>query len=451
MLDPHLGGLRSGIESLDDELMKALRVAWSLILIPRLFATFLLWPLLISLVVVYFQLLVTGVFSNALVSSSASVEQAIKTQQNNNLMRLILFGDGARRPPIKVCRWHETALDGQTVEVPPSDECQPDRLDIALHVADPAGYDPSVYLPIFDGNFERIHLCQHCAPDIVITPEETPVKAHVKSLWALGLLDVSRMPTGAREAHLQSIREFERVSGLVGKRILSLPGSGSEIPVSQAQSVLILVANVATLIIISLWLSLKAHRKVLDYFSRSGALLPLVAACGQQTFYGAVWILTLFRVGAFLAAAIPFMCLELVDLVRKESVQSFLGPDRLTFTLWIVCLCASLSLATVVASLADLKQRYNLLSFAYRYIPPAICIVGALVWGATFFLEGSVWDFLRSVTTVLPVVGMVPVLMAPLVKPYTWQLAAHLVTALIFIAVALRANAEWFAAHLEDV
>ena len=54
---------------------------------------------------------------------------------------------------------------------------------------------------------------------------------------------------------------------------------------------------------------------------------------------------------------------------RRYLIQEFLGDDPFEFPLWMISLAASLTLAAVIASIADLKHRHNLLSFTYKYVP----------------------------------------------------------------------------------
>jgi len=68
--------------------MRALRLVFSLVLIPRLFASLLLLPLILSIVVVYVQLLVTGLFIQVNNTTAQVVETLFVLIKN-----LILFGE----------------------------------------------------------------------------------------------------------------------------------------------------------------------------------------------------------------------------------------------------------------------------------------------------------------------------------------------------------------------
>ena len=58
---------------------------------------------------------------------------------------------------------------------------------------------------------------------------------------------------------------------------------------------------------------------------------------------------------------------------------------------------------------------------------------------------------LRNIATGLPVIGMTPVLVAPIFKPPYALLLAHIVLALGTTWWILKQNARWFAAHLEEL
>lgn len=432
--------------------MRALRLVLSLVLIPRLFASLLLFPLILSILLVYCQVLVTGTFLRVFQQNSQSVQEGFKKKEEKNLIREVVFGDAHPRPPIRVCRWEvvKTPL-GVIKEVPPIEECRPDRLDVALHVSDPASFNPDEYIALFNGNFERLHLCKTCSPDTIITIGDDGQRTDSFSIWSIALLSINRMSDDFQDSFVRSLREIERIKILLGSRYFHSEGLTKPVLLTDFQVSMAVVLNVASLVVISLWLALKAHRRVLDYFARNGALLPMVAAAGKGSFYSAIWILTLMRVGFFILASIP-LGYELFRTYFKDTKWATLfGDSALTFTLWIPALVASLGLATIVASIADLKQRHNMLSFVYRYIPLILCIVGSVLWGVTFIFDGTIARIIRDIIASIPILGVTPVLLAPVFTPSGWVLVIHCVATSVVIAFALRRNARWFAAHLEDL
>lgn len=207
----------------------------------------------------------------------------------------------------------------------------------------------------------------------------------------------------------------------------------------------------ALLVVVGLWLALRSHRKVLDYFARNGALLPMVSACGKSSFYSALWLITLLRVGAFLLTAVPLSIAFFVNHFRDEQLENLMGPQGLEFVLWILALTASLSLAAVTASIAELKHRQHLLNILLKYVPTALAFLGAAFWGLSLLLEGAFIQFVRDTIATLPVIGMVPIILAPVFKPHLNVLALHTIIAAGVIVLVLKSNARWFAAHLEEL
>jgi hypothetical protein len=190
---------------------------------------------------------------------------------------------------------------------------------------------------------------------------------------------------------------------------------------------------------------------VLDYFARNGALLPMVAATGKHSFYDAIWLLTVFRVGAFLLAAVPATLLVFTGLTEDQPIPSFFGEDRLFPYAWMVAIGLSFALATLIASIADLKHRHHFLSFLYLYLPIAVCAISAVGWGLTFLVDSPAFGYVRNIAAALPIVGMAPVLVSPLFQPSIWVLVAHALLTLGLIWLFLKRNAHWFAAHLEEL
>lgn len=428
--------------------MRSLRLALALIRIPRLFATLFLLPLLLSMIVVALQVLFTALLVRGMDSDARPVDQKLSDFQENNFARAILFGSGKPLPSLLVCRWVTAPAGTVPAEAPPSPECAPDRLDIAIHTDHPDTFEVTRFAEAFEGNVERLHLCRSCRPDVVINTGLGETVSDIYSVWGLLIINLIRFNP---EQYVSGLREFEGIQSMFGERFLHIEGFRAPITLNSLYKTLALGMNVACLIVIALWLALKAHRKVLDYFARSGALLPMVAATGKGSFYGALWILTIMRVGAFLLAAIPVTWFGLFDLLDERDLRLLRGENASELILWCAAIGASFALATLIASISDLKHRHALLSFAWRYIPLVLCLAGGGVWAITFLLESESSLAVRQITTMLPLVGTAPVLVAPVFRPDFNVLAVHTLLTAGLITLALKRNARWFAAHLEDL
>jgi hypothetical protein len=342
-------------------------------------------------------------------------------------------------------------VDSQGRELPPDPGCAPDRLDVAIHVPDPESFDSRGFQKLFQGHIDRLHICRGCHPDVIITPHsngESASEAH--SLFGLSILflpysnkDLIDQRTAVKEA-------YDHIQRSIGSITMHIPEISDAIGISSLKETLPITSNIALLVVIALWLALKAHRKVLDYFSHNDVLLPLAAACGKQSFYSAIWILTLFRVGCFLGASIPLMYLGLNDIFSSSSRidVSFALVHGIT---WLVALVAALGLATVVASIAELKHRHSFLSLSYRILPILGAFLGALAWGLSFIMPLHSCGVFRLIVSALPIVGIAPILVAPVTGLPYLPMVTHAAGATIGVVWLLKHNARWFAAHLEEV
>jgi hypothetical protein len=433
--------------------MKALRLAINLIRIPRLFLSLLFFPLIVGTVIVYLQLFVTSVVLQATHGTSNSAEGKFKELKEQNFGRIILYGTGAPLPEVTVCRWRQVVVDSVNYDLPPSEDCQPDILDVALRVNDPASFDVSEYRSMFNGNVERIHLGKYWKdkPHLIIDlTGEKPV-TNIFSVQGWIVLSLVKYNDEIYGKYITAFKDFDSMMGKLGKMFLHLPGITEPVHLGKLGGATAIIFNILGLTVVALWLALRAHRKVLDYFARNGALLPMVAATGKGTFYLAIWLLTLFRVGAFLGAAVPLMIVTLGAIIDDEILTFFFAGNITTLVLWFVAITAGLGLATIVGSIAELKHRHGLLSFMYRWVPLVVCSIGALVWGLSFLLTGESSVYFREVMTALPVVGITPIIVAPVLKPALWTLLVHVASTILLVVLALRSNARWFAAHLEDL
>lgn len=434
---------------------RALKIAISFLMIPRLFLSLIFFPLLLSLLIVCGQLVMTGLFVQSIVRDTGTRTEVIKDRNQKSLIRKIVYGSFDPLPEIIICRW---AIDEEGDEVPPSEECSPDRLDVALHVKDPQNFDVTEYERIFNGNFERVHICKSCQPDIVISllSEKGP-ESMVLSTVGIGLVRLSVYHQHVQERYIKAAEELGRTIELFGDVHLNLPGFRAPIKITGLNESVVGLMNISMLIVIALWLAVRAHRNVLDYFVRNGALLPMVSSTGKQAFYASIWIITGARVLAFLGAAIPVVVLWFFSVGSKDGLLHQFGGNALEFSLWLIAICFSFGLATIIASIAELKHRHTVINFTYRYLPLLFCFLGAALWMLSFIFDGSgvvaesAPATFRAITAAIPIIGLAPVLVAPIFKPTLWVLVVHTLLSIIAILMITRYNSQWFAAHLEEI
>jgi len=448
--------------------MRTLRLSWALITIPRLFISLLAWPLLLGLMIVIAQAVITQfIISSAQQRSTAAMESKITRSADYNVGRVILFGDGKARPEPLICRWaaisgseaSATTIAGAAdqkmitavLEGPRSVECQPDRLDVALHVVDPDNFNPTPYLKIFRGNIDRLHLCRSCRPDVIIDTTRPVTETRILSVWGLLILHLVRFQEDSSAQLLEVLRGYDQVIDKFGTLLLLVPGFEDPIPIAKLAPITAVILNIAGLIVITLWLGLRAHRRVLDYFARSGALLPMVAACGQRAFYGALWLLTGIRVGAFVFAAVPLTIYGVGGVLKDDfSLESGFGsPMRMT--LWLLALGSGLTLAALIGSISELKDRHSSVAFVYRFIPFVICLLGGIIWASSFLLPDATAQLTRVIITGIPLLGTIPIIIAPIFKPQIFALTLHSILTIVAIFALSRRNIRWFAAHLEEI
>lgn len=430
----------------------SLHLALALIRIPHLAFSLFVVPLFIGLLLVTAQLLVTGtllLMSNPRLGDGP--KEAPQTNSDGNLVRLILYGDNAIRPPLTVCRWK---MKETGEEVPPSNaaNCIPDRLDVAIRSNSPEVEDTSEYQALFSGQIDRLHVCATCTPDVVLTPgtDDKDALAKVHSVFGLALLSLPLSNSQLLAQQFELRQEFKRVTTLLGTVYFDLPEIPGGINATALRHTLPITLNIAALIITTLWLGLRAHRKVLDYFSHNDVLLPLVAACGKNKFYSALWILTLIRVGCFLIASVPILIFGIHGFLGKNSSLG-IGTSKVQFFVWLVTISSSLALTTVLASLAELRHRQSCMSLLYRYLPLLCAGIGAVLWIATLLSQTTTMAILRATITAIPILGSAPLLVAPILNLPSLVMVPHAILSIAIFVTLLRKNARWFAAHLDEV
>lgn len=430
-------------------MIRALHIAWALLRVPNLTRHLFLLPILVSLLIVLGQLVTTGLFLKAASHSTLwSGEDKVEEAADINPIRLLLYGSGERRGELKVCRWVPRE-ENPTRERAPNAACKADSLDVAINVDNPQEFVADEYAAIFSGQIDRLHICKHCAPDAIISVgEDGTAHAQSYSMWGIAVLSLAFLPQEALRAERLDAVQLTR--NRIGSISLFMPESGRLIPISATNPAVAFTLNVVPLIIIALWLAVRAHGKVLEYFSHNHVLLPLVAATGKRAFYGALWILTGARVSCFLAASIPLVYMGLQGLAGEDMYKQ-LWQKWLLLLSWFAAIVPAVALSTVIASISDLKHRHSIASFAYRYAPILIALGGGMVWGFTFVFPSSEAGMARSVVTAMPVVGLAPVFIAPVTEPPIASLVAHSVLSLGVLMALVRLNMRWFAAHLEDV
>jgi len=431
-------------------MIRAAQIAWALIRVPNLTRHLFLLPIFVSLLVVAGQLVTTGLFLSAASHSALWTSDAPREDEtaDESPLRYLLYGSAERRGDLKVCRWLPQDSDPNR-EVPPSSECKADRLDIAINVPNPQEFVADDYRAIFQGQIDRLHICKHCAPDAIITVDESgQARTKSYSVWGIAVLSLAFLPREAIRA--ERLDTLAITKNRLGAISLYMPESAKLIDISLANPAVATTVNVVPLIIIALWLAVRAHGKVLDYFSQNNVLLPLVAATGKRPFYGALWILTAARVACFLAASVPIVYFA-VRGITGDGLYAMISNRAALLTLWLAAVVPAVALSTIIASVADLKHRHSMASILYRYIPIVVAIAGGAIWGGSFIFPSYGAGVVRSVITAIPVFGLMPVFIAPVMEPPLISLSIHSVLSLGLLVVLVRLNMRWFAAHVEDV
>lgn len=432
--------------------MRTARIIFALLRVPSLFSSLLLFPLLGSLLIVILQLSVSGSAIRYIQDENRIITAKEKQSDDKDwqFLRVLLYGNGRPLQSSQICIWKQDPINS-SLELPPSPECNPDRLDVALHVADGMTVDTQEYLRLINGNSSRLHLCKTCSPDLELFVEASGNRVKAHSAYGLMLYGLLILDKEIQDQYLSLKTQKQSLKEKFGAVSFVSPDLKAPVQISSLEISLILIANIAAMVVIALWLGLKAHRKVLDYFSKSGALLPMVAATGKTPFYLAMWGITLLRVGLFLLASIPLFFIMLGTASGEDGIRSVFGANLAHSLLWLLALLSSMGLATLVASISDLKGRHQFWSFLYRIIPLFISALGIFLWGLSFLSISPSAGIFRNLLLAIPVIGIGPIIIAPVVQPEFYILLIHSFLSSLLIWILLRKNARWFAAHLEEL
>lgn len=429
-------------------MFRSFKIAYSLLVIPRLFAHLLLFPWILSVLLIIGQISVSIFAFQQFTRNSDDTKEIGQFLKDNNAIRQFLYHSGALLPEIKICRW----IERNNLEVPASRDCWPDPLDVSLHVSSPETFDPKSYLDLFNGNSPKIHICKsNCKTDLVIFPEHSEPRTDIHSIWGVALHSLSLESSKSIERYIEASKEKENKLALFGTTFFKSKSFIQDVRLDDFAAQIIFVFNVGVTIVITLWLAIRAHRRVLDYFARNGALLPIVSSCKSGPFYGAIWLITIARVLLFLAASIPLIVASTLLMGDEQFFSLMFNGDKIAFLVWAMTLLISFSLAGVIASIGELKHRHSVFSFTYLYIPLIVCALGAMAWFLTFLFEAGHALSLRQLIACLPLAGMYPILVAPIFVPQYEILAAHAVLSFALLVLLVKANTRWFESHLEEL
>jgi hypothetical protein len=430
--------------------MQFLRLTLYLLQVPRLLLSLIIFPVILAFGTIILQLISSVFFLSYLSSTETKkLEESLNNpRRTTNWVRDKLLGANDYEDTLKVCYW-SVELGGKLKQ--PTTDCTVDRYDIVI---DPKLATPDKeynYMKLFLGFFRKVHICQGCVSDIMISKVNGETQIDFGSLFALSLFTAVEITEEYRNNFSEAVKSLSEFESLTGDKYLRLTGFVQKTKLSTLTHTLILVSNISVFIIVCLWLALKAHRKVLDYFSHSGALLPLVAASGKNNFYLTIWSLTIIRVIAFTLTALPVGIYMLSDAIGQDLLNLLFLGDLLLLSVWIVTIIISLTLTTIIASLAELKSNSALLSIRYKLFPLLLCFLGGVIWIATFAYEAPITFFIRDLILTLPLISIPALLMCPVFPPHPLSMAFNAILTLIFTIFTVRRNAEWFGSHLEEI
>jgi len=420
--------------------MNAILLAFSLIRVPRLFVSLLLLPLVVGLGIAILQAATSSLYFGVVDETAKQAQLRIDTDTSGNKwLRTQLFDSAKPLGKIQVCDWSK-------------EKCEIKKHDIVIKTDGLEQFNLEEYKKFFQGSTRTLHLCNDCTADIVVTSKKDLVRSDINNISGLGviMLTDSSSNAEAKKHFVEAKKTWEHFKDISGTVYLHTKGLDQAINMSQASKIMMLIMNTALIAIIAIWLSLRGHRKILDYFSYNGALLPLVAACGKSTFYNSLWIITILRVALFLIASLPTTILFYSYAVPEETLNVFFknAPD---FILWLSALTSSLCSLALIASIAELKKRYSITSLTYRYLPLVLCLFGTIVWAMSMFSSAQAAKSIQAIISCIPIVGISPIITSPLFNTNSTLVAAHSLLATCLVILLLRTNSKWFAAHLEEI
>lgn len=420
------------------------RLALAFIRVPRLFFALLFWPLVIGFLLAVGQGALSVGYIKTVSTTPEDVDKELsQSEAHQSWLRGVITGDPKPFQSVSICRWK----NGNLYKSAEGSDCSIDKDDLVIQTPQPLELSSSEYVDHFKGIVPEIHICEDCSSNFLIRSDKDRFKlSSIKSLGLYILTEedhISRRKEHFKD-YLSDIKDAEQLEGEV---VLKLPAFKRGLELRTASQRMVVTANIAGLIILVLWLALKAHKRVLDYFSKNDALLPLVAACGKDTFYLSLWIVTAFRVVFFLLSAVPATILFYVLLGENPAGDLF--KFDYVFFIWLACLFLALGAVTVLASIADLKSRASFSSILYRWLPFGLFAMGSLAWVPILLFGSESAYWLSQIIAVIPMLGLAPVIASPILYVEPISLVIHGILSLCLIIYLLRANSEWFASHLE--
>jgi hypothetical protein len=422
-------------------LVKSLHLAISLLRVKRLFFSLFLGPVLLGLIIVLIQTAGTVALINLSQEDSEKFGTRMSSSTESDFLRGFVFGDGMIPAKPRICSPTDLSPD-----------CFLESYDIVVRNEFNHPVDNEEFQEVFRGAAQRVHFCLDCQSDFVLSIGESKTETKIFSLTGMAvlLLADNRRLLELRQ-HLADARtEKDRADQVQGRIVFHPPGLANPLAFSEAQTILVVILNVCLTIAIVLWLAIKAHRRVLDYFAKNDVLLPLVASCGKKVVYDALWMLSFARVLVFvLSAFLPFVIV--LSKINNLAFSTSLGDTKYFLILWIVAVLFSLGCFGTIVSMSELKQRYPIASALYKIVPIAGCFAGLILWIVAILNGGSEWNIVSSVISVVPIVGLTPTLVAPLsvISPIT--LVLHILLCGILAVYSLKRSSNWFASHLEEI
>ena len=169
----------------------AVWLALSLIRVPKLFITLLLWPLVIGVGLAATQVVFTASFVQLLDEDTTKFQERInRPDPEDAWLRSHIYGRTEPFPALKVCRWKLEQSTGTQLEVPPEDGCAITPNEVAIHVEDPEAFNSSLYEQFFTGTIAKLHICRNCKTDVILSlanNSRTENESNLYSIKSLGI------------------------------------------------------------------------------------------------------------------------------------------------------------------------------------------------------------------------------------------------------------------------
>lgn len=219
-----------------------------------------------------------------------------------------------------------------------------------------------------------------------------------------------------------------------GEVVIRAKGVIGGISTEAIQQKTVFFTVVTLLIVCSLWNLVKSYGALNNYLRKSGVLLPLTVALSVKRLKRVLWLTSWISTLILISSTVLTVYLLNSTILENIQVYDFLlRMGEVKCILWLIALTSGSLAVILLSSLGHSIYANKWYGEIFTHVMPVLTAISALVWILSYAIDIPYIVNLRTLISLVPIGGFVPIILAPAFNVEITVLVLHTLLSSLFI------------------